>query len=86
VLFHACEGHVETLGKGRDRSVGTSELLQNAASGGIRERGERGIEAGPCILNHTVQYTTRRIGGMQAAQQGVEADGRAMASWGPPAA
>src|SRR5262249_4519017 len=56
VLLHAREGHVELLGKVRDRSVGTSEPLQNAASGGIRERGERGIEAGPRILNHTVQY------------------------------
>src|SRR6478672_10900932 len=56
VLLHAREGHVELLGKVRDRSVCTPELLQNAASGGVRERGERGIEAGPCILNHVVQY------------------------------
>ena len=26
------------------------ELLQNAASGGVRERGERGIEAGPAEM------------------------------------
>src|SRR4030095_3453825 len=58
VLLHAREGHVEPLGKVRDRSVGTSELLQNAASGGIRDRGERGIEAGSHILNHSVQYVT----------------------------
>src|SRR5215813_11463820 len=58
VLLHAREGHLELPGKRRDRSVGTSELLQNAASGGIRERGERGIEAGLLILNHTVQYLT----------------------------
>src|SRR5215831_16190384 len=57
VLLHAREGHVELLGKVRNRSVGTSELLQNAASGGVRERGERGIEAGSHILNHKVQYT-----------------------------
>src|SRR6185436_5734952 len=56
VLLHAREGHVELLGKVRDRSVCTPELLQNTASGGVRERGERGIEAGPAILNHTVQY------------------------------
>src|SRR6476659_4453912 len=56
VLLHAREGHVELLGKVRDRSVGTSQLLQDAASGGIRERGERGIEAGSRILNHQVQY------------------------------
>src|SRR4029077_18296446 len=57
VLLHARESHVELPGKVRDRSVGTSELLQNAASRGIRERGERVIEAGLRILNHTVQYT-----------------------------
>jgi len=34
---------VEPLGKGCDRSVRTPELLQNAASGGVRERAERGI-------------------------------------------
>src|SRR6266542_4746901 len=56
VLLHAREGHEELLGKVRDRSVGTSQLLQNAASGGVRERGERGIEAGCRILNHVVQY------------------------------
>src|ERR1700722_6034088 len=64
MLLHAREGHVELLGKVRDRSVCAPELLQNAASGGVRERGERGIEAGPGILNHVVQYVTR-IGGMQ---------------------
>src|SRR5207344_2063421 len=58
VLLHAREGHVELLGKLRDRSVGSSQLLQNAASGGIRERGERGIEVGSQILNHMVQYST----------------------------
>jgi hypothetical protein len=55
---------VELLGKVRDRSVGTSEPLQNAASGGIRERGERSIETGPHILSHAVQYG-RRTGYMQ---------------------
>jgi len=48
---------VELLGKVRDRGVGTAELLQNAASGGIRKRGERVIQAGLRILNHMVQYT-----------------------------
>src|SRR5205823_37322 len=59
VLLHARQGHVELLGKVRDRRVCTSELLQNAASGGIRERGERGIEAGLRILNHLVKFVTR---------------------------
>src|ERR1044071_3550760 len=58
VLLHAREGHVEPLGKVRDRSVGTSELLQNAAARGIRECGERVIESGR-ILNHAVQYTRK---------------------------
>jgi hypothetical protein len=48
---------VEPVGQIRDRGVGTSELLQNAAPGGVRERGERGIEPSLRILNHTVQYT-----------------------------
>src|SRR3954471_22842161 len=61
VLLHAREGHVELVGKVRDRSVGTPELLQNAAPGGIRKRGERGIEAGWRILNHMVQYVTERV-------------------------
>ena len=61
MLLHAREGHVELLGKVRDRSVCTSELLQNAASGGVRERGERGIETGPGILNHMVQYVTHGL-------------------------
>jgi hypothetical protein len=29
-----------------------SELLQNAATGGVRERGKRSVEAGLRILNH----------------------------------
>src|SRR5262245_28786818 len=65
MLLHAGEGHVELLGKVRDRSIGTPELLQNAASGGVRERGERGIEAGSGILNHVVQYLPHGIVGMQ---------------------
>src|ERR1700689_4270969 len=67
MLLHAREGHVELLGKVRDRSVCTAELLQNAASGGVRERGERGIEAGPRMLNHAVQYVTH---GLAACKEG----------------
>src|SRR5687767_2915942 len=62
VLLHARQGHVELVGKVRDRSVRTPEVPQNAASGGVRERGERGIEAGPGILNHVVQYITHDSG------------------------
>src|SRR5512134_832406 len=54
VLPHAREGHVERLGQVRDRSVGTSELLENAASRGVRERGEGTIESVDRILNHSV--------------------------------
>ena len=61
MLLHAREGHVELLGELRDRSVFTSELLQNTASGGVRQRGERGIEADPAILNHVVQYLTHGL-------------------------
>src|SRR6202040_4488476 len=61
MLLHAREGHVELLGKVRDRSVCTRELLQNAASGGVRERGERSIEAGLERPNHMVQYLTQGL-------------------------
>jgi len=50
---------MELLGKVRYRSVRTPEPLQNAASGGVRERGERGIQVGSLKLNHWVQYITR---------------------------
>src|SRR6478672_1614568 len=56
VLLHARERHVELLGEVRDRSIGASELLQNATPRGVRERGERSIKSGLPILNHMVQY------------------------------
>src|SRR5579862_3571617 len=59
VLLHAREGHVEPLSEVRDRSICTPELFQNAASGGDRECGERGIEPAVGILNHSVQYLTQ---------------------------
>jgi len=40
MLLHAREGHAEFLGKVRDRSICTPELLENAAPGGVGERGE----------------------------------------------
>src|SRR3954471_5401896 len=56
VLLHTRQRHVELLGQVRDRRVGTPELLQNATSGGVRERRERRIKARAPILNHLVQY------------------------------
>src|SRR5205085_7350626 len=61
VLLHARERHVEPLGKVRDRSVGSSEPLQNATPRGVRERGERCIKSGRHILNHMVQYLTQGL-------------------------
>src|ERR1700752_378039 len=78
VLLHAREGHVELLGKVRDRSVGTPELLQNATAGGIRERGERAIEAGLRILNRMVQYTDT-----EGRTQGISAGGIRLSDGGP---
>src|SRR6185436_18650726 len=59
VLFHARERHLERLGQVRDRSVGSSEPLQNATPRGVRERSERSIKSGRHILNHMVQYLTQ---------------------------
>src|SRR5205085_84835 len=56
VLLDTRERHVEPRGEVRDRSVSTSELLEDAASGRIRKRGERSIEALTAILNHLAQY------------------------------
>src|SRR5687767_1472593 len=53
MLLHAREGHVEFVRKLRDRGVRTSELLQDAASCGVRERAERRIEVS--MLSHLVQ-------------------------------
>src|SRR6202041_2851546 len=61
MLLHAREGHVELLGKVRDRSVCMPELLQNAASSGVGEGGERGKETGLGNLNHVVQYLTHGL-------------------------
>src|SRR5678816_4105610 len=52
---------VELVGKLRDRSVRTPELLKNAASGGVRERSERSIEASCRILNHMAQCVARGL-------------------------
>src|SRR6185295_11256289 len=59
VLLHAREGHVELLGQVRDRRFRATQLLEDAATGDVRQRGERGIEAGVRILNHLVQYLTQ---------------------------
>jgi hypothetical protein len=52
---------VEFLGKVRDRSVCTPELLQHATSSDVGKRGERGIEAGLSILNHVAQYAASEL-------------------------
>src|SRR3982751_6912618 len=67
MLLHTRQGHVELLGKVRDRRVCTPELLKNATSSAVRQRGERGIKAGRTILNHLVQYLSTLTGGMQGA-------------------
>ena len=66
VLAHASEGHVEPLGELRDRELGAPQLFQHAPTGAIRQRGERGIEIDPGILNHIVQYPTTRFAAVQA--------------------
>src|SRR5262245_12577303 len=58
VLLHAGQRHVEPVGEVRDRGVGTPELLEHAAPGDVRQRGECVVEAGLRILNHMVQYAT----------------------------
>ena len=60
---------LERLGEIRDRNVCTAELLQNAASRGVRERGERGIQAGPRILNHVVQYLAHALAACKEAER-----------------
>jgi hypothetical protein len=50
---------VELLCKLRDRSIRTPELLQNAASSGVRERGKGGIKTNCRKLNHVVQFLAR---------------------------
>src|SRR5690606_6862164 len=69
VLLHAREGHTELLGKLRDGSIRARQPLQAAASRGVRERGERGIQVGLLILNHSVHYKPAE-GHMQEGQAG----------------
>src|SRR5262249_57957887 len=65
VLLHAREGHVELLGQVRDRRFPATQLLEDAATGDVRQRGERGIEVSIRILNHMVQYLTTGFRDMQ---------------------
>ncbi len=64
---------MELLGKVRDRSVCTAELLQNAASGGVRERGERSVEVGrhtePCGSVWSTDWRHARGGRARAASR-----------------
>src|SRR5262245_24372386 len=81
VLLHAREGHVELHGQVRDRRFRATQLLEDAPTGDVRQRGERGIEVGIRILNHTVQYLTTDFRGMQGrAISSARSRGR-----GPPA-
>src|SRR5262249_28644778 len=43
MFLHAREGHMELSGEVRDRCVGEAELLQHAAPGRVRQRGERSV-------------------------------------------
>jgi hypothetical protein len=56
---------MELSGEVRDRSVGAAELLQHAAPGRVRQRGERSIETGLVMLNHMVQYIAERLAACQ---------------------
>src|SRR5579863_77967 len=76
MLLHAREGHVELLSKVRDRSVCTPELLQNAAPGGVRELGERGIEASCHILDHMVQYMIHGLAACKGTPSALSCRGR----------
>ena len=58
---------MEVSGEVRDRSVGAAELLQHAAPGRVRQRGERSVEAGFVKLNHMVQFNETRLDASFAA-------------------
>ncbi len=59
---------MELLGEVRDRSVCTPESLQDAASRGVRERGERGIEVGSRMLNHAVQFLAHGLAAFKGSR------------------
>src|SRR5246500_2110496 len=81
MLLHARKGHMELSGEVRDRSVGAAELLQHAAPGRVRQRGERSVQVGFVILNHMVQYITPP-GGMQGEAER-KMHTRPIHSWAP---
>src|SRR5262249_7108561 len=60
MLLHAREGHMELSGEVGDRSVGAAELLQHAAPGRVRQRGEGSVEAGFAVLDHKGQCIAER--------------------------
>lgn len=63
---------MELLCKLRDRSIRFPELLQNAASRGVRERGKGGIEASWRKLNHMFQCLTHGSASRKGLEIGVE--------------
>src|SRR5215510_3498868 len=82
VLLHPRERHVELLGKVRDRRVCTPELLQHAASGGVRERAERGIEAGSRVLKLYGSVNNARIGACKGRPSAAAGNAREFPSEG----
>lgn len=73
---------MELVGKVRDRSICTPELLQHTASGGVGERRERDIESAAGILNHTVQYTPHSAANANGCAPSPEAvEGRLATAW-----
>src|SRR5262249_38015396 len=67
-------GHMKLSGEVRDRSVGAAELLQHAAPGRVRQRGERSVETGLVILNHMVQYVAERLAACQEETKALGGD------------
>ena len=66
---------MELLCKLRNRSIRAPELLQNATSSGVRERGKGGVEASCRKLNHMVQCLAHRSVSRKKTEIGYQALG-----------
>jgi hypothetical protein len=53
VLRHSRQGHVEPRGELADGSLAAGQAREDLTPGGIRERGEGGVEV-PVMINHVV--------------------------------